>query len=112
MPVTVSRSTGGAYKRHLVGGPTRLFSYFLVGGMPPRGVPLGVPSEPFQPDALKVREVEGKWALCSGDRPVITLGDRKEDASGLLEVIRRQRFDLLCRVGRPEDGFTFLARSR
>jgi hypothetical protein len=97
---------------HLVGGPTRLFSYFLVGGMPPRGVPLGVPSEPFQPDALKVREVEGKWALCSGDRPVITLGDRKEDASGLLEVIRRQRFDLLCRVGRPEDGFTFLARSR
>jgi hypothetical protein len=97
---------------HLVGRPTHLFSYFLVGGMPPRGVPLGVPSEPFQPESLKVREIEGKWALCSGDRAVIALGESKDEATGLLEVIRRQRFDLLCRIGKPEDGFTFLARSR
>jgi hypothetical protein len=99
-------------EQHLVGRPTRYFSYFLVNGMAPRGVPFGMPGEPFQPDALAVRQVEGRWALCMADRPVITLGDRRDEASDLLQVIRRQRFDMLCRVGKSEDGFTVLTRSR
>jgi hypothetical protein len=99
-------------EQHLVGRPTRYFSYYLVNGMAPRGAPFGMQAEPFQPDALAVRQVEGKWALCMADRAVITLGDRREEASDLLQVIRRQRFDLLCRVGKAEDGFTVLTRSR
>jgi hypothetical protein len=99
-------------EEHFVGRPERLFSYFLINGLPPHGVPFGVPSAPFQPEGLKVHEIEGKWALCIGDKPLILLGKRQEEASDLLAVIRRQRFDLLCRIGRPEDGFTFLSRTR
>jgi hypothetical protein len=98
-------------EQHIVGGPERHFSYFLVNGLAPHGLPFGVPGEMFQPEALKVREVDGKWALCMGDKTVIVLGDQQEEASDLLAVIRRQHFDLLCKVGKPEVGFTFLVRS-
>ncbi len=99
-------------EQRLIGKPQRNFSYFLVNSAAPRNVPFGVPSVPFQPESLKVHEVEGRWALCSGDRPIIILGDRKEDAADLLEVIKRQHFDLFCQIGRAEDGFTFLVRTR
>lgn len=98
-------------ERHFVGRPTRLFSYFLVNGLAPRGTPFGVAGETFQPDALRVQQIEGKWALCLADRAVITLGESQEEAADLLQVIRRQKFDVVCRIGKPEDGFTFLARS-
>jgi hypothetical protein len=99
-------------EQRFVGRPEHCFSYFLVNGRAPFGVPLGVPGEAFLPLALKVREVEGKWALCMGEKPIVVLGGRQEEAADLLQIIQRQRFDRLCRIGRAEDGFTFLVRTR
>jgi hypothetical protein len=96
----------------IVGRPQRHFSYFLSNGLAPRGLPFGTAGEPFLAKALKVAQVEGRWALCAGDRPVIVLGEQREEASDLLQVIVRQRFDHVCRLGRPEDGFTFLVRTQ
>ncbi len=94
-----------------VGQPEPRFTYFLVNGLAPRGVPFGVPSVPFRPDALKARPAEGGVALCDGDRALITLGG-PDEAADLLAVIRRQRFDLLCHVGPAEGGLSFLAKAR
>jgi hypothetical protein len=99
-------------EQHLIGRPQRHFSYFLVNGLAPRGLPFGVSGVSFEPLALQVHQVDGKWGLCMGQTPVIVLGEQKEEASDLLEVIRRQRFDLVCTIGRPEVGFTFLVRTR
>ncbi len=99
-------------ERRVVGRPTPRFSYFLVNGVAPRGAPFGVAGQPFRPDALKVNPIAGGLALFDGDRPLVALGESPDEAADLLAAIRRQRFDLLCSVGRPEAGFTFLARSR
>jgi hypothetical protein len=95
-----------------VGRPERHFSYFLVNNLAPRGIPFGVPSESFDPKALKARQMAGIWCLCIGDKALIALGDRKEEATDLLAVIQRQHFDILCRIGKPQVGFTILARLR
>jgi hypothetical protein len=99
-------------EKHSIGGSDRAFSYYLINGLAPRGLPFGIPSESFEAAALKVVEVDGKWSLCSGNRTIVVLGDRREEAADLLEAIKRQHFDHLCRVGRAEDGFTFLVRTR
>jgi hypothetical protein len=94
-----------------VGQPQPRFSYFLVNGLAPRGVPFGVPSVPFRPDALKACPAEGGVALCDGDRALITLGG-PDEAADLLAVIRRQHFDMLCHVGPAGGGLSFLAKTR
>jgi hypothetical protein len=99
-------------EKRCVGRPTCLFSYFLVNGLAPRGLPFGVPSAPLAPETLQVRQVNGRWALCQGETPVISLGNRREEAADLLDVIRRQHLDLLCRVGKEDAGFTFIVRTR
>jgi hypothetical protein len=96
----------------LVGRPRPYFCYFLVNSLAPHGLPFGLAGEPLQPETLKAREVDGRWTISAGERPLIVLGGRPEEASDLLEVIRRQHFDHLCRIGRPEAGFTFLVRAR
>jgi hypothetical protein len=96
-----------------VGGDGGRFSYYLVNGQPPRGTLFGVDARPFQPDRLEARQVEGKWAVCEGDQPLVRLGDKPEEAQHMLETIRRNQFDRLCRLGTDGDkGMTFLVRAR
>ena len=93
-------------------GPER-FAYLLAGGQAPRGTMFGVDGEPFQPERLEVRQVEGRWTVCAGDAPLIKMGEKPEDARRVLEVIRKLQCDRLCRLG-PADGkgMTFLVRTR
>jgi len=89
------------------------FRYFLSNGQAPRGLMLGAQAQSFQPDALAVKQVEGRYALCAGDKVVVRLGQRAEEAQQLLEVIKRNHFDRLCRLGEgAPQGMTFLVRSR
>jgi hypothetical protein len=89
------------------------FRYFLTNGQAPRGLMLGTQAQSFQPDALVVKQVEDRYALCSGDKVLVRLGQRQEEAQQLLEVIKRNHFDRLCRLGEwAPQGLTFLVRSR
>jgi hypothetical protein len=85
---------------------------FLASGQPPRGLLFGLPGESFNPDALVLRQVGEQYALCDGTRTLLRCGDRPEDAGRLLDLIRRNKADLLCRVGDPDTGLTVLVRSR
>ena len=89
------------------------FTYFLSGGQAPYGVMFGMDGQPFQPDRLEVRQIDGRWAVCTGDVPLVQTGNAPETANQVLDVIQRQHFDRLCRVGSADGkGMTFFVRSR
>ncbi len=98
-----------------VGGPQPCFSYYLVNGGAPQGSPswYGTQAQAFQPEKLQVKQIGPRWAIVTSDQPLIQLNDKPEEAKQLLEVIQRNRFDRLCRIG-PDDehSLTYFVRSR
>jgi hypothetical protein len=73
----------------------------------------GFSGQAFQPDKLSVQQLGTTWTLCEGDRVLVMLGDKPDEARQLLELIRQHKFDRLCHVGLSQDGgMTFLVRSR
>jgi hypothetical protein len=103
------------------------FTYYLAYGQAPRGMMMGLAGQAFVPEALAVRQDNGHWAVAAGDKVVVSLGPKEEEARALLEVIKRNRFDRLCRLGGPSplealappearrgepEGMTLLIRSR
>ena len=96
-----------------VGGTAGRFTYFQSMGQPAHGMMFGVDTQAFQPDRLEVRQVDGRWAVCAGDKPLVEMGNTRDGANQVLELIRRQQCDRLCRVGAADgQGMTFLVRSR
>jgi hypothetical protein len=94
-----------------VGQPVPVFSYFLVNGQAPRGLVFGLSSQAFQPDKLSVQPLGRQWAICSGDLVLLLLGEDADEANRLLEAIRRNQFDRLCRIGPSEkESMTFFVR--
>jgi len=96
----------------LVGHPKPAFSYLLVNGQPPRGLPLGAPSVAFRADDLSVRQVNGVWTISDLTRPLFSFGDKQEEAKEALKAIQRYQFDACCQLGGGEQGMTILARTR
>lgn len=94
-------------------GKPSLCSYFLVNGHAPRGLLAGVPIQPFQPDTLRVQAIGGRWGLFAGNQLLLSCDHRPEEARQLLEAIRQNGFDGLCRIGPTgASGMTFFVRSR
>jgi hypothetical protein len=94
-----------------VGRPQPYCSYLLCAGQAPHGQYIGLHADAFQADRLSVSKVEGRWAIVSGDQPILWFGDRPEEARVTLDVIQRNQFDRLCKIG-DERGLTFFVRSR
>jgi hypothetical protein len=94
-----------------VGRPAPVFSYFLVNGQAPRGLLFGLSAQAFQPDKLSVQSLGRQWALCEGDRVLLVLGEDVGEARRLLEVVQRNQFDRLCRIGPSEkESMSFFVR--
>src|SRR5207244_1797174 len=70
----------------LVGGPPPAFSYFLVHGQAPRGLQLGTSGIPFRPELLEVRKIGDRFTIADGDRVLLDLGTREQDAKDLLQA--------------------------
>jgi hypothetical protein len=99
-------------EHYLVGGPGAHLSYFLVNGQAPRGLMLGVPGQPFQPESVAVQQVGPTWALCAGNQVLLPCGNSPDEARALLAVIHRHQCDHLVRLGGDAAGMTFLVRTR
>jgi hypothetical protein len=96
-----------------VGGTAGRFTYFQTRGQPGHGTLFGVDSQAIQPDRLAVRQVDGRWAVCAGDRPLVDMGDSQDAANQVLDLIRLQKCDRLCRLGTEDGkGMMFLVRAR
>jgi hypothetical protein len=98
-------------ERREVGDAAGKFRYFLVAGQPPEGLMFGVDSQPLPADRLEVRQAGGRWAVCAGDQALVETGGSEAAARQVLELIRQQKCDRLCRVG-GDGGMVFLVRSR
>jgi hypothetical protein len=88
-------------------GPT--FSYFLVNGHAPVGVPRDTPGQTFRPDKVTVQRTVQGWVVSDGAQLAIPVGTSQEDAQGLVRAIQRYHFDFAGPLG---PSMTFLARTR
>jgi hypothetical protein len=94
-----------------IGRPQAFCSYFLCSGEAPRGQYLGVPTDPIPLDKLSVAQVENRWAILAGDKPLLWFGTQPEEARVMLDVLQREHFDRICHIG-DDRGLTFFVRSR
>jgi hypothetical protein len=100
-------------EREEVGSPKVHFTYYLVGGEIPRGALIGIHCDVFQPDRLRVVEVNNRWTISTAERVLLSFDDKQDEARHVLDVIQHNKCDRLCRIGlQDEYGLTFLARSR
>lgn len=96
-----------------VGGQEGNLNYYVVNAQAPRGVMFGMAGEHLNLEQLEVRQVPTGYAICEGERVVVRLRDRQEDGAKLLDTMKRNQCDRLCRIGEPEkDGMLLLLRSK
>jgi hypothetical protein len=100
-------------EQHHLGGERPVLSYCAATSAAPRGVMLGLHAQVLLPEQMEVQQVGTAYALTSGKHVVLRLGEQPEEARRLLEVIRSNRYDRLCRLGEPgKPGMTILVRSK
>ncbi len=94
------------------GPPADGANYYLVNGMPPKGVLFGLPNETFRPTDVAVRQVGDRYVVCAGDRPLVRCGTNPEEARHLVDAIHQHGFDHICHLGNAEaPGMNFFVRS-
>lgn len=100
-------------EEHRLGGEKPVVGYCATSLMSPRGVMLGLHAQVLVPDHLQVQQVGEGFALCSNGQVVMKLGERQEEATRLMEMIKTNRYDRLCQLGEPgKQGLALLMRSR
>lgn len=62
----------------------------------------------FDPAALGVRQVKGRWKIVDGDHWLFDFGPNQAAARQSLKVISHYRMDRTCFVGRPDPLFTYM----
>jgi serine protease len=97
----------GFTKHCFVGRPDSSFDYWLVGDQAPSGAKSGEDCVGFDPDALRVTEQGGSFTLAEGDHGVADFGDKQNEASAALDLIRRYGFNQQCFVARPNPPMTY-----
>jgi hypothetical protein len=96
-----------------VGGDRPVVSYYAATRQSPRGLMMGLQGQVLLPEQMEVQQVGSRYALCSGKQVVLEMGERRDDATKLLEVIKTNKYDRLCQLGEPgKEGMTLLVRSR
>lgn len=62
----------------------------------------------FDPAALGVRQVKGRWKIVGGDHWLFDFGPNQAAARQSLNVISHYRMDRACFVGRPNPLFSYM----
>jgi hypothetical protein len=99
----------GCNEQCWVGSSGPVFTYFLVNGHAPLGVPHGLPGLAFRPEQITIQQIPQGWSLCDGPQPLLTVMGSHEDAQSLAQAIQRYHFNYLTPMG---PNLTFLARTQ
>lgn len=100
----------GANQSCFIGRPGPSLTYLLVSGRAPSGAIAGEDCLGFDPDALEVSFVSGRWKIVQGNRWLFDFAGEEREARQALAVIGEHGFRFSCYVGRPQPSFQYLRR--
>lgn len=91
-----------------VGRPDPSFNYLLVGNNAPVGNMSGQDCIKFNPAAIQVKEVGGRWKIVQGNMWMYDFGNKKDEAVQAFNMIKKYGFTYQCFVARPNPPFHYL----
>jgi hypothetical protein len=95
-----------------LGGPEPYLTYYVANRTTPLGVMFGLQGERVQPDKVELRHSDVGYAIYEGQRVLFRLRDREDEARKLLETIKAEKCDRVCRIGEPgKEPMTLLLRT-
>ncbi len=96
-------------------GGTSGLTFFLRDGKPPTRAPYNAHGRNFDPTSLKVQEINGKWAVTEGNRPLIDVSGPQE-GEVVVRVLKAYGFDQFAHLNAGAPGGTggvkFLVKNR
>ncbi len=95
-----------------IGGQSNL-TFFLHNGKPPTRAPFSALGKGFNPNGLKVTQINGKWSVTDAGKPILAVGSAQE-GEVIARVLKAYGFDQIAHlgVGIPKGGITFLVKTR
>ncbi len=100
----------GMNSQCFVGRPQASMEYYLVNGDAPVGPMIGEDAIPFDPYALEVKRVQGRWKIVEGSHLLMDFDQQEEEARQALDIILRYDFHYMCYVGRPDPSMTYFRK--
>lgn len=91
--------------------PGVAFQYELVSGQAPTGVYAREVCRNFDPGALSVSNIQGRWKIVERTNVLFDFGSNEAQARLVLNIIRKHGFTRSCFVGKPVIGFHYMAQS-
>jgi hypothetical protein len=94
-------------------GGTSGLTFFLRDGKPPTRAPFSAQGRQFDLNSLKVQEINGKWAVTEGSRPLFDVSGPQE-GEVVVRVLKAYGFDQFAHLtaGGPKGGVSFLVKNR
>lgn len=86
-------------QRGCLGSPVPVMEYWLSNGQAPQSARGGWRPSPFDPDSLKVEEVQGQWLVTDAHHTLFNFGSNEADARQALAIIHRYGFNQILYVG-------------
>ncbi|MBU1735345.1 MAG: hypothetical protein KJ692_08925 [Verrucomicrobia bacterium] len=93
-----------------VGRPGPSMEYFLSGGKAPVGPFPGEDAIGFNPSAIIVKKVNGRWKIVEGSHWIMDFGASEIEAIKAFAVIQKYGFNKICFVGRPNPPMSYFRR--
>jgi hypothetical protein len=84
-----------------IGAPRPALEYWLTDGKAPAGILSQREVVPFEPDQLRVEQLNGVWVLRDPAQVLCNFGANADDAQRALAVCQRYGFNQIGLIGRP-----------
>jgi hypothetical protein len=93
-----------------VGRPNASMEYYLTDGKSPVGPFSGEDSIGFNPSAVTVKKIQGRWKIVEGDHWILDFDQKEQEALKAFRVIQKYGFNRICFVGRPNAEMIYFRR--
>jgi hypothetical protein len=100
----------GLNNQCFVGRPHPSMEFYLADGQAPEGPMAGEDTIPFNPAAVEVQYVRGRWKVVEGNHWIMDFDQAEAEARQALSYILRYGFRYICFVGRPDPSMTYFRK--
>jgi hypothetical protein len=100
----------GFNQQCFVGRPDPSMEYYLVDGQSPSGPIAGEDCIGFNPGAIHVENVGGRWKITEGSNWLMDFNDQEAEAQNAYKIIQKYGFNYFCFVGRPDPSLIYFRK--